>query len=138
MMSITENKELVRTYFEKAFVQKDLDSAADLITEDYCLHDPTRPGFSGGRESFKAVHKVYLQGTRDHSFTIKDQIAEGDRVVTRWTVAGCQVKDLPDIPSKGECFNIGGITISRVSDGNIVEEWQDWDNLGLARQLGTA
>jgi steroid delta-isomerase-like uncharacterized protein len=137
-MSITDNKELVRTFLEKAFVRHDLDSAADLISEDYCLHDPTRPSFSGGRESFKAVHKVYLQSIRDHSFTINYQMAEGDRVATRWTVTGCQEKDLPGIASKGKCFKIGGITISRVSDGKIVEEWQDWDNLGLARQLGSA
>ncbi len=137
-MSIVDNKALVRTYLERAFVQHDLDAAAELISEDYCLHDPVRPDFSGGRESFKAVHKVYLNGVRDHSFTINDQIAEGDRVVTRWTVTGCQTKDLPGIPSKGECFKIGGITISRVSDGHIVEEWQDWDNLGLAKQLGNA
>jgi len=136
-MSVTENKQLVRTYFERAFVQHDLDSAAELISKDYCLHDPTRPAFRGGIEGFKAAHEVYLQAVRDHSLTINDQFGEGDRVVTRWTATGCQAKDLPGIPDKGACFKIGGITISRVSDGKIVEEWQDWDVGGLARQLGS-
>lgn len=136
-MSFTDNKELVRTYFERAFVQNDLDAAAELISDDYCLHDPTRPGFRGGVDAFKEAQGVYLRAIRDHSLTIDDQIAEGDRVVTRWTASGCQTKDLPGIPDKGACFKIGGITISRVSNGKIVEEWQDWDDKGLARQLGS-
>jgi steroid delta-isomerase-like uncharacterized protein len=136
-MSFTDNKELVRTYFERAFVQNDLDAAAELISDDYCLHDPTRPDFRGGVDAFKEAQGVYLRAIRNHSLTIDDQIAEGDRVVTRWTASGCQTKDLPGIPDKGACFKIGGITISRVSNGKIVEEWQDWDDKGLARQLGS-
>jgi len=137
-MTGADNKELVRMYLEKAFVHTDLDGAAEMISENYCLHDPLRPDFAGGRDAFKKAHKVYLEGVRDRSFTINDQIAEGDKVVTRWTVTGCQSKDLPGIPFKGGCFKVGGITISRVIDGKIVEEWQDWDALGLRRQLGSA
>ncbi|MFZ5868700.1 MAG: ester cyclase [Thermodesulfobacteriota bacterium] len=137
-MAISENKELVRTFFERAFVQHDLDSAAELISDDYCLHDPARPDFRGGIDAFKEVQGVYLRAIRGHAATIDDQFAEGDRVVTRWTASGCQTDDLPGIPNKGGCFKIGGITISRVLDGKIVEEWQDWDTLGLARQLGSS
>ena len=123
---------------EKAFVHTDLDAAAEMIGENYCLHDPLRPDFAGGRDAFKKAHRAYIQGVRDHSFTINDQIAEGDKVVTRWTVTGCQSKDLPGIPFKGGCFKVGGITISRVFDGKIAEEWQDCDTMGLARQLGSS
>ncbi len=136
-MSITDNKKLVRTFFERAFVRNDLDAAAELISDDYCLHDPTRPEFRGGIDAFKKAQEVYLRAIRDHSLIINDQIAEGDKVVTRWTASGCQEKDLPGIPDKGACFKIGGITISRVSNGKIVEEWQDWDAAGLAKQLGS-
>lgn len=137
-MSIMDNKQLVRTFLEKAFIENDLDRAVELISNDYCLHDPMRPGFRGGRDAFKEAQKLYIEGIHDHSFTINDQIAEGDRVVTRWTASGCQAKDLPGIPNKNRCFKVGGITISRVADGKIKEEWQDWDSMGLARQLGTA
>jgi steroid delta-isomerase-like uncharacterized protein len=136
-MSFKNNKQLVRAFFERAFVRHDLDAAAELISDDYCLHDPTRPDFRGGVNAFKEAQEVYLQAIRGHSLTIDDQIAEDDRVVTRWTASGCQMKDLPGIPDKGACFKIGGITISRVSNGKIVEEWQDWDDKGLARQLGS-
>jgi steroid delta-isomerase-like uncharacterized protein len=137
-MAVMDNKEVVRTVFERAYIKHDLDAAAELISSDYCLHDPTRPDFRGGVEAFKEAQEVYLRSMRGHSLNINDQIAEGDKVVTRWTASGCQSEDLPGIPNKGECFKIGGITISRVSDGKIVEEWQDWDASGLARQLGSS
>jgi steroid delta-isomerase-like uncharacterized protein len=133
-----DNKELVRVFHERAFVQHDLDAAAELVSENYCVHDPAMPGFEGGREAFKKMCGEGMEGMRDFSVTINDQIAEGDRVATRWTMSGCQTKDFPGIPNKGECFKIGGITISKVTDGKIVEEWTDWDDQGFARQLGSA
>jgi len=134
-MSAEDNKKLVRSFFERAFVQHDLDAAAELLTTDYCLHDPTRPDFSGGVDAFKRAQKLYLDAIVGHHLTIDDQVAEGDRVVTRWTATGTQSKDLPGIPNRGKGFKIGGITISRIADGHIAEEWQDWDDAGLRRQL---
>jgi hypothetical protein len=80
-----------------------------------------RPDFSGGVDAFKEMMSECMEGSRDESFVIDDIIAESDRVVTRWTASGCQTKDLPGIPNQGKCFKIGGISISRVSDGKISE-----------------
>jgi predicted ester cyclase len=80
----------------------------------------------------------FMEAIRDASCTIEDQIAEGDKVVTRFAFSGCQMKDLPEIPSNGGCFNVSGVTISRVADGKIVEEWMYMDELGMRRQLGVA
>jgi len=138
-MASMGNKELVRTFVDKAFVQHDLDGAFEFISEDYMLHDSTHPDFPGGRAAFKEMLRECMEsGVQNPSFTIDDQFAEDDRVVTRWTSSGCQTKDLPGIPSKGKCFNVSGITISRVSDGKIAEDWVTMDELGLQRQLGSA
>jgi steroid delta-isomerase-like uncharacterized protein len=130
------NKELIRKHFETAFVHNDLDTASKFVSDDYRLHGPFRTGSQTGPGAFKEAQGVYLRAMRDHSATIDDQIAEGDRVVTRWTASGCQTRDLPGIPDKGKCFKVGGITISRVSDGKIAEEWIEWDTADFARQLG--
>jgi steroid delta-isomerase-like uncharacterized protein len=135
-MAEMDNKELVRSCFEKACVQHDLDAAYELVSEDYISHDPTNPDFAGGREAHKEMCKSFGDAMKDTHCTIEDQIAEGDRVVTRWTFSGCQTKDLPGIPSKGKCFNVSGITISRVADGKIAEEWVNMDALGMREQLG--
>lgn len=133
-----DNKELIRSCFEKACVEHDVDAASELISEDYILHDPTNPDFPGGREAHKEMCKGFSEAMRDTSCSIEDQVAEGDRVVTRWRFSGCQTKDLPDMPSKGGCFNISGITISRVANGKIAEEWVEMNNLGMRQQLGSA
>ena len=136
-MAGMDNKELVRSCFEKMCVQHDLDGASEFISENYMLHDPTEPDFPGGRKAFKEMCGGFLEAVRDFSCTIEDQIEEGDRVATRWAVSGCQTKDRPGIPSKGGCFNVSGITISRVADGKIAEEWVNMDTLGMRKQLGS-
>ena len=137
-MCVVDSKELVRSWFEKSCVLHDLDAAPEMITEDYVTHNPNEPDFPGGREAFKKMCGGYREAIRDTSCTIEDQIAEGDRVVTRWKVSGCQTKDLPGIPSKGGCFNMSGITITRVADGKIAETWVNMDALGMRQQLGRA
>ena len=103
------------------------------------MHNPMAPDFPGGRKAFKEMCGGHADAIRDPSCSIEDQFAEGDRVVTRWTVSGCQeAKDLPGIPSKGQCFKMDGITISRVADGKIAgEEWVSMDALGMSTQLGS-
>jgi len=137
-MSASDNKSLVRSCFERGCVHGDIEGAAELISENYMLHDPTEPNFPGGREAFKEMCGGFFDAVKDVSCTIEDQVAEGDRVVTRWTFSGCQTKDLPGIPSHGRCFSVDGITISRVADGKIVEEWVNMDTLGMRQQLGDA
>jgi steroid delta-isomerase-like uncharacterized protein len=134
-MTTEENKLLVRHFFELAFVEHDLESASQMLTHDYELHDPARPVFGGGRHSFRNVQQPYVDAFDNHLLSVDDQLAEGDKVVTRWTVTGTQRSDLPGIPNHGKSFLISGITISRVQDSQIAEEWQVWDDAGLKQQL---
>jgi steroid delta-isomerase-like uncharacterized protein len=134
-MTTEENKLLVRHFFETAFIEHDLESASQMLTHDYELHDPARPVFGGGRHSFRNVQQPYIDAFDNHLLSVDDQLAEGDKVVTRWTVKGTQRADLPGIPNRGKNFLISGITISRVQDGHIAEEWQVWDDAGLKQQL---
>jgi steroid delta-isomerase-like uncharacterized protein len=93
------------------------------------------PAFTGGIEAWKKFQSKYRKAFPDHRLAIEDQIAEGDKVVTRWTTQGTHKADLPGIPATGKHVKITGITISRLSNGKIVEEWQNWDALGLLQQL---
>ena len=137
-MSVETNKQLVREFFDRAFVEHDLDAAVELVASDYSLHDPLRPDFEGGPEAFTRAQRAYETAITGHHLTVEDQVAEGDKVVTRWTVTGTQRADLPGIPNRGKSFRVGGITISRVANGRIAEEWQVWDDAGLRRQLEAA
>ena len=69
--------------------------------------------------------------------TVEDEIAEDDKVVTRWTIRGTHQGEVEEFgPPTGRQVEIQGITIHRIEDGKIVEEWNSWDNMSLMQQLG--
>jgi steroid delta-isomerase-like uncharacterized protein len=135
MTATQENKLLVRRFLEHVFLERDLDAASEMLTWDYSLHDPSRPDFGGGRTSFEEAYGTNAEAIDYQRLSVEDQIADGDKVVTRWIVSGTQRGDLPGIPNHGKSFMLSGITISRIADGHIAEEWQVWDDAGLTRQL---
>ena len=72
----------------------------------------------------------------DLQYTVEDQIAEGDKVVTRYTASGTHRGELMGIAPTGSRVEITGISITRVEDGKIEEIWETHDALGMMRQLG--
>ena len=72
----------------------------------------------------------------DFHVTIEDQIAEGDRVATRWTMRGTHEGEFRGISPTGKQITVTGIGIFRFSDGKVVESWDNFDQLGMMRQLG--
>jgi predicted ester cyclase len=72
----------------------------------------------------------------DLHFTVEDMVAEGDKVVYRYSVRGTHKGSFMGIAPTGEQFAVTGIHIYRVADGKLQEEWENWDMLGLMRQLG--
>ena len=69
-------------------------------------------------------------------FTVDDQIAEGDKVATRYTITGTHLGDYKGITPTGKKITSTGITIHRIASGKILEGWANWDALGLLQQLG--
>ncbi|MFZ0440426.1 MAG: ester cyclase, partial [Candidatus Sulfotelmatobacter sp.] len=72
----------------------------------------------------------------DGRWTIEDQVAEGDKVVTRWTFVGTHEGELMGIRPTNKKVAISGIMIDRVVGGRIAEEWEEPDTLGMMQQLG--
>jgi steroid delta-isomerase-like uncharacterized protein len=130
------NKELVRRFFETAFVQHNLEEAAKMMAASYVLNDPSEPTLVQGIDQWKQMQSMYLSAFPDHHLTISHQLAEDDLVLTHWSVTGTQVNDLPGVPATQRPIHISGMTLSRVANGKISEEWQNWDSQGLLEQLG--
>jgi predicted ester cyclase len=80
-------------------------------------------GHDGARQSVA----LYLELFPDLSFTVEDQVSEGDRVASRWRLEGTH---------RGRTVTLRGIVISRFRDGRIVEDWAASDTMALPRQLG--
>ena len=78
-------------------------------------------------------------GTPDnYNITVYDLIAEGDRVVWRFTARGTQTGELLGMPPSRKTMEIGGIVISRFAGDKWVEDWGSWDINGMLQQLGAA
>src|SRR5262249_46522744 len=100
-MSTEQNKAIVRRGFE-VFNSGNLSAADEVIATNWTYIDPSTPGIPSGPAGFKALVSTYRTGIPDLRFSIEDQIAEGDRVVTRWKSVGTQTGPLPGIPATGK------------------------------------
>lgn len=128
------NKEVVRQYFDAANVD-DLDALDDLLAPDVVDHS-AYAGQAAGRDGFKEFFTLWRTAFPDLVYTIEDAIADGDRVVIRWTGQGTHRGTYHSIAPTGKRVTMNGIQINRLADGKIVEDWTSTDELGLLRQLG--
>jgi steroid delta-isomerase-like uncharacterized protein len=130
------NKEIIRRVVNEVWAEHNLAIVDELVAPDYVGHDPTQPKPIRGRDGFKQFVGMYQAAFDDSLVTIDDQIAEGDQVVTRWTGRGTHTGELMGIAPTGKEVTVSGITVSRLADGKIAEEWELMDALGMLVQLG--
>jgi steroid delta-isomerase-like uncharacterized protein len=131
-----QNKAIARRALE-LFSSGDLDELDELVTEDAVDHDTQNPNAgTHGPEGAKQTAGIYRAAFSDLKITVEDQIADGDKVVTRWTAVGTQDGDLAGLPASGRSSTVTGITIDRIEGGKIAESWGNWDTLGMMQQLG--
>ena len=134
-MSAEENKAIHRRLFEEVLNQGKLDVIDEIIADDYIYHIPGSPDIHGP-EGLKQYVSMGRTSFPDIKFTVDDQIAEGDKVVTRFTVTGTHKGEFMGIPPTGVQTTWTGIVIARVADGKFVEAWVNSDALGMLQQLG--
>jgi steroid delta-isomerase-like uncharacterized protein len=135
-VSAEENKALARRLIEEMFNRGNLDAADEIFAPDHVNHDPGSPEEIRGPEGFKSYVGVYRTAFPDLRITIEDQVAEGDKVVTRWTASGTHQGDLMGIAPTGRRATVTGITIDRISGGKVEETWTNFDAMGMMQQLG--
>jgi steroid delta-isomerase-like uncharacterized protein len=135
-VSAEENKAVARRWFEELFNAQNLDVADEITAQDSVNHDPLLTHLPSGPEGDKYVVNLYHGSFPDAQITIEDQIAEGDRVVTRWTGRGTHRVEFMGVPPSDNRVEIAGVTINRVSGGKIAETWTIYDALGLMQQIG--
>ena len=128
-------KEIVRRVTEDPWQGK-VDEAVELIADEYIGHIPAAPGPFHGKAGYKEFITSYVAAFPDGKITVDDQIAEGDKVATRWTARGTHDGDLMDIAPTGKQVEISGLTISRLANGKVVEGYVNWDTFGMMQQLG--
>ncbi|HXN00466.1 MAG TPA: ester cyclase [Candidatus Dormibacteraeota bacterium] len=138
-MSAEQNKVNSRRFLEDAANRGSVDLLDELADPNCVVHQADGVGGNDirGREAFKQFLKMYYAAFPDLHFTVEDQVAEGDKVVTRWSSEGTHNGELMGIAPTGKhVASVTGITIDRYSGGKFVEGWGNWDTLGLMQKLG--
>jgi steroid delta-isomerase-like uncharacterized protein len=130
-----ENKAIFRRYVEEVGNQGNLD-LVDEIFANYVSHQPDGSVLERGPEDVKRFMGEFRSAFPDFHTTIEDQIAEGDRVATRWTMRGTHEGEFRGIAPTGKRITVTGIGIFRFSEGKVVESWDSFDQLGMLQQLG--
>lgn len=134
-MSAESNKSAVRRYYEEVFNERRVDLIDQLAVEDYVEHDPF-PGQGNGRSDLQARVQAILAAFNPVRFSLEDLVAEGDRVVVRWSQTGTHSGGFMGIPPTGREFTIAGIDIHELRGGRMAEHWHVVDQLALLQQLG--
>jgi steroid delta-isomerase-like uncharacterized protein len=134
-MSTEENKAIVRRWFEEVINQQRVDRAGELVTQDYVDHGAL-PGQAPGLEGAKQKWAMYIAAVPDLHGTVEDMLAEGDEVAARWTAEGTHQGELLGVPATGKRFRFSGISICRLAEGKMAEQFEQWDRLDLMQQLG--
>jgi steroid delta-isomerase-like uncharacterized protein len=134
MSSEHKNTTTVRRFVEESW-KGNLDVVDELTDRDYVGHDPANPEPVRGPEGVRESISMYRAAFPDLRLTVEEQLAEGDLVATRWSSRGTQKGELMGIEPTGKQVTVSGVTISRLVDGKVVEEFHSWDTFGLMRQL---
>ena len=125
MSIVDDNREVARTALEQVCARGDMALAPQCYAEDFADHVGSLE--YQGLEGVQRSTALYRALFDDLTFEVLDQVAEGDRVASRFVLSGS---------NRGRRVRMWGIVISRMRDGRIVEDWASFDGVELLRQLG--
>ena len=129
------NKRTIRVVREEVMRSGQLDRLIGLYTDDYVYHGVPMIGDLRGPNAFKDLITGFINAVSGFQETVEDQIAEGDKVVTRISGRGTHTGELMGVAPSGNQMKWTAIVISRFVNGKIAEEWAEFDALSFSQQL---
>ena len=129
-----QNKTLMRRLVEELWNKKDPAVIDQFYADSYVGHTPD--GVLQGRAGARQHYDTYITTFPDCNVAIDDMVAEGDKVLVRWTATGTHRGELAGIAPTGKRISVPGNLTVRISGGKIVEDYNVWDTLKLAQQIG--
>ncbi len=129
-----QNLALVSRIWNEIWNKGALDVSDEVFTQDYLGHLPIMTVH--GPEEFKNMVRVYLAAFPDVHLSVEDAFAIGDRVTVRWISRGTHRGPMMGIPPSMKKIEVMGISIFRMENGKVAEEWEGFDTLGMMQQIG--
>ena len=129
------NATIVRQFVDEVITRGNIEAAAQFVWEDVVEQVPF-PGQGPGLEGLKDVLRGMRAGFPDLYFSVEEQIAEGDKVLTRFERTGTHRTEFLGVPATGRSVKVWGMVIDRLEASRIKETRIIMDSLGLMMQLG--
>jgi steroid delta-isomerase-like uncharacterized protein len=133
--AMQDNSTIIRHFIEETINQGQIDSAVQFVWEDVVEQVPF-PGQGPGLEGLKDILRGMRAGFPDLYFSVEEQIAEGDKVLTRFEWTGTHRGEFLGVPATGRSVKVWGMVIDRLQGGRIKDTRIIMDSLGLMMQLG--
>jgi steroid delta-isomerase-like uncharacterized protein len=138
MQQKQDNAEFIRHWFEEVWNKGRMDAIDEMASADAVGHGQAEHAVDLGLVEFKHFVRSLRIAFPDIHVTIHDTLAQGDRVVARWSANMTHTGPFLGISATGRKATVTGISIQRIVGGKIVEGWDNWDQLGLLVQIGAA
>ncbi len=128
----------VRRLYEEAFGQGKPEVIDEVLHSHFVCYDPNAEGGEvRGAETVKGEIEYFRNAFPDFFWRVEEQVAEGDKVTTCYTMGGTHQGEFLGVAATGRREEISGINIDRFDEsGKLVEEWASYDALGIMRKLG--
>jgi steroid delta-isomerase-like uncharacterized protein len=133
-MSTHATKALVRRYYDEVLNQRNLAVLDELLAPTFVSYLPT--GAALPRDHYEQAIRMSHAAFPDLHVTIEDQIAEEDKVVTRYRAQGTHAADFAGIPATHKPVIVTAIHVHRIANGKLVEHWEAINLFGMLQQLG--
>ncbi|MBV9000345.1 MAG: ester cyclase [Solirubrobacterales bacterium] len=135
-MELEQNKALVRRYYDEVLTGRDRQLLEQLLDATFVSH------VSGGPDVTVDIYIAAVDATlaafADLEVKVDDQIAENDKVATRWRATGTHTGSFAGVAASGRLITVTGIHVHRVARGRLVEHWEELNLLGALRQMRAA
>jgi predicted ester cyclase len=135
-MTTDDHKAISRQMIDEVWNKGNMEFFAETIYPNAGIHDPENVNVHGGLDFAREIISMYRTAFPDIQFTVEEQVAEGDMVVTRWSARGTHLGTLGGIPPTGKQVTVTGMLMECYCDGRPRRSWMNWDGLGLMQQLG--
>ena len=132
---MNDNSIIVRRFVDLVLNKDQIDSAGQFFWEDMVEQVPL-PGQGPGLDGLKDVLRGMRAAFPDMHWTVEEQIAEGDKVATRFEWTGTHRGEFLGVPATGRAVKVWGVVIDRLEGGKIKDTRIIMDSLGLMTQLG--
>lgn len=132
----SRNVDLVHRWFDEIWTNGRVDAIDELLTPDAVIHGLGEPGREAeGHSAFKNFVATFQSSFSDIRVTVDQTVEERDMVASRWTVYMTHTGADLGIPPTNRKVQVTGMSIGRFRDGQMIEGWNNWDQMGLMMQI---